>query len=109
MSNKETMIDEQQLIRGMLQIAVLVLLESKPKYGAQLLIDLSSTPFASKVGTLYPLLNRMEQEETIVPEWQIERGKTPRKYYQISASGLSKLQKYREFLTQIHTFLGGQS
>lgn len=111
MANKkytETSGEEQQIVRGMLHIAVLAELDHGRKYGAELLIALDKTPFSSKVGTLYPLLNRMEKSKLLSADWHIEPGQTPRKYYRITALGHEKLQQYRDFLTQIHTYLGGK-
>lgn len=100
--------EEQQIVRGMLHIAVLSLLESSRKYGAELLIALDRTPFSSKVGTLYPLLTRMEKAELLSADWHIEKGQTPRKYYRITPLGREKLAQYRAFLSQIQTYLGGK-
>ena len=100
--------EEQQIVRGMLHIAVLSLLESGRKYGAELLIALDGTHFSSKVGTLYPLLTRMEKSDLLTADWHIERGQTPRKYYRITPLGKEKLAEYRAFLSQIQTYLGGK-
>lgn len=101
--------EEQQIVRGMLHIAVLSLLESGRKYGAELLIALDGTPFSSKVGTLYPLLTRMEKSGLLSADWHIEKGQTPRKYYRITPLGREKLSEYRAFLRQIQTYLGGKN
>jgi PadR family transcriptional regulator PadR len=106
MNNKQD--EQQQIIRGMLQIAVLTELEYGRKYGAQLLVALSKTPFSSKVGTLYPLLNRMEKNGLLSCNWHMTAGQTPRKYYQVTALGQKKLHEDREFLRQIQTYLGGE-
>jgi len=100
--------EEQQIVRGMLHIAVLSQLEHGRKYGAELLIALDGTPFSSKVGTLYPLLTRMEKSGLLSADWRIERGQTPRKYYRITPLGHEKLTQYRAFLSQIQTYLGGK-
>jgi len=100
--------EQQQFIRGMLQMAVLTELEYGRKYGAQLLVALSKTPFSSKVGTLYPLLNRMEKGGLLSCNWHMASGQTPRKYYQLTAAGQKKLHEDREFLQQIQTYLGGK-
>ncbi len=109
MTNKhEVSAEQQQIIRGMLHIAVLAELENGKKYGAELLIALSKTPFTSKVGTLYPLLNRMEKDGSLDADWFVSEGQTPRKYYRVTARGKEKLQKYRSFLAHIQTYLGGK-
>lgn len=100
--------EQQQIIRGMLHIAVLAQLESGKMYGAELLIALGKTPFTSKVGTLYPLLNRMEKDGLLVSDWQVAAGQTPRRYYRLSSVGHEKLREYREFLRHIQKIVGGK-
>lgn len=107
MTKNNTKDEKQQIIRGMLQIAVLVELEQGRKYGAQLLVLLSKTPFSSKVGTLYPLLNRMEKAELIRSEWETNESQTPRRYYEISPSGTAKLQMYRAFFNELNNYVKG--
>jgi PadR family transcriptional regulator PadR len=104
----ENAAEQQQFIRGMLHVAVLAELEHSKRYGAELLIALDKTPFSSKVGTLYPLLGRMERSGLLSADWQIEPGQTPRKYYRITSLGREKLTQYRAFLSQIQTYLGGK-
>ena len=101
--------EQQQIVRGMLHVAVLREIEQGKKYGAELLIALSKTPFSSKVGTLYPVLTRLEKSGLLSSEWQISAGQTPRKYYALTGLGRSKLRKNRDFLEIIHTYLRGQT
>jgi PadR family transcriptional regulator PadR len=107
--NKQNNTEQQQIIRGMLHIAVLSELENGKRYGAELLIALSKTPFTSRVGTLYPLLNRMEKDGLLVSDWQMEPGQTPRRYYRLTKIGMQKLTESRAFLTHIQTYLGGKT
>ncbi|QQS69331.1 PadR family transcriptional regulator [Candidatus Saccharibacteria bacterium] len=100
--------EKQQIIRGMLHLAVMTELEKGKRYGAELLISLSKTPFTSRVGTLYPLLNRMEKDGLLDSDWLMEPGQTPRRYYRLTKQGQAKLAEYREFLTYIQTYLGGK-
>jgi PadR family transcriptional regulator PadR len=49
-----------QLRKGVLELAVLGLLEGEPRYGSQLVDDLSAHPdLAVTAGTVYPLLARL--------------------------------------------------
>lgn len=110
MTNKNNGVDpeKQQIIRGMLHLAVMAELEKGKRYGAELLISLSKTPFTSRVGTLYPLLNRMEKDGLLDSDWQMEPGQTPRRYYRLTKQGQAKVAEYREFLGRIQTYLGGK-
>lgn len=109
MSKKETAAEEAQIIRGMLHVVVLARLEQKRKYGAELLIELSKTPFSSKVGTLYPLLARMEKGGLLESDWHIETGQTPRKYYRITKLGKAKLEETRAFFDEIQKYVRRQT
>lgn len=108
-NQKETTVEQQQIIRGMLHVAVLAELSTGKKCGVDLLIALDKTPFSSKVGTLYPLLNRMEKQGLLSSDWRITSGQTPKKYYRLTSHGKQKLKEYREFLLQIQQYLGGKS
>lgn len=103
-----TSTEQQQIIRGMLHVAVLAELEGGKKCGVELLIALEKTPFSSKVGTLYPLLTRMEKNGFLSSDWSVAKNKTPRKYYRLTTLGKNKLTEYRDFLSQIHKLLGGK-
>lgn len=107
MINKTIEQEKSQIVRGMLEVAILAKLEKSPLYGAKLLITLAETPFASRTGTLYPLLNRMQKQGLINAEWQLSPDSPPKKYYSITSSGGAKLAAYRELLKQINTILGG--
>lgn len=75
----------QELRRGTLVLAVLSQLKT-PKYGYSLLNDLSERGLEIDQGTLYPLLRRLEADELLQSEWNVE-GSRPRRYYQISPLG----------------------
>ena len=101
--------EQQQIIRGMLHIAVLAELSKGKRCGVDVLMALDTTPFSSKVGTLYPLLSRMEKSGLLSSDWQIKPGKTPRRYYTLTAHGKQKLKEYRAFLGHIQQYLGGET
>lgn len=75
----------QELRRGTLVLAVLSQLNT-PKYGYALLNDLSEQGLEIDQGTLYPLLRRLEADDLLQSEWNIE-GSRPRRYYRISPLG----------------------
>ena len=89
---------ERQMKKGVLDMLVLKLLESEPKYGYQVIQEMkekSEEIFLLKDGTLYPILYRLEEDGLVVSKWSEPEGKqVPRKYYEITASG-------REVLGQI--------
>ena len=93
----------------MLHVVVLANLEHIEKCGVDLLIALDKTPFSSKVGTLYPLLNRMEKSGLLFSDWRIEPGQTPRKYYGLTKRGREKLKESRAFFGAVYNYLKGEN
>lgn len=56
---------ERQMKKGVLDMLVLKLLESEPRYGYQIIQELkdkSGDVFSLKDGTLYPILYRLEDD-----------------------------------------------
>ncbi|HSH05020.1 MAG TPA: PadR family transcriptional regulator [Anaerolineae bacterium] len=80
----------QELRRGMLILAVLSQLKS-PKYGYALINHLDEHDLEIDTGTLYPLLRRLEKQGLLESSWNTD-GSRPRKYYQISPTGVDILE-----------------
>ena len=60
---------ERQMKKGVLDMLVLKLLESEPRYGYQIIQELkdkSGDVFSLKDGTLYPILYRLEDDGLVV-------------------------------------------
>lgn len=63
---------ESQMKKGVMDMLVLRLLESEPKYGYQIINELrerSNERFLLKEGTLYPILYRLEDDGLLVSRW----------------------------------------
>jgi PadR family transcriptional regulator PadR len=80
----------QELRRGVLVLATLSQLK-EAKYGYALIDELSKRGLEIDQGTLYPLLRRLEEQELLESEWNVE-GTRPRRYYRISSTGEELLQ-----------------
>lgn len=82
---------ERQMKKGVLDMLVLKLLESEPKYGYQIIQEMkekSEGTFLLKDGTLYPILYRLEDEGLVIGKWSEAEGRqVPRKYYEITEEG----------------------
>ncbi len=82
---------ERQLKKGILDMLVLNLLQSGPRYGYQIIQEIkeqSQHVIVLKDGTLYPILYRLEDEFFVISKWQEGEGKqVPRKYYEITQEG----------------------
>ncbi len=79
----------QELRRGILVLATLSQLK-EAMYGYALISSLADNGLEIEQGTLYPLLRRLESQELLKSEWNVE-GSRPRRYYVISPTGLEML------------------
>jgi PadR family transcriptional regulator PadR len=80
----------QELRRGILVLATLSQLK-EAKYGYALISSLAERGLEIEQGTLYPLLRRLESQELLQSEWNVD-GSRPRRYYIISPMGLEMLE-----------------
>ncbi len=83
-----------ELKRGTQVLGVLSQLKT-PLYGYSLVEKLAGKGMEIDKNTLYPLLRRLEKQELLVSEWNVEEAR-PRRYYVISDKGkivLSELAK----------------
>ena len=90
---------ERQMKKGVLDMLVLKLLESEPKYGYQIIQEMkekSKEIFQLKDGTLYPILYRLEDDGLVVSKWSEPKGKqAARKYYEITGTGKQALTEIK--------------
>ena len=71
---------------------MLALLHERPRYGQQLVEDLSQRPaLALSAGTVYPLVSRLLKDGLIASTWQESPVGPPRKYYSLTPSGAATL------------------
>ena len=88
---------ERQMKKGVLDMLVLRLLKYEAKYGYQIIQEMkekSEETFLLKDGTFYPILYRLEDEALVISRWSEAKGKqVPRKYYEITQSGLKALDE----------------
>ena len=103
-----------QLRKGAAELAVLAVLDRDETYGVDLLeriqmaggLDLSG-------GSIYPLLNRLQQEGKIRGRWVEDEGAShPRKYYALTKSGRAVLAEmlleWAQFEAGMRMLLGEQ-
>lgn len=74
-----------ELRRGTIVLSVLSQLKS-PQYGYSLVVMLEQKGIPVEPGTLYPLLRRLEKQNLVESNWNVDTAK-PRKYYKISENG----------------------
>ena len=65
------------------------------------------TPFATQEGTLYPLLSKLRREEHVDYNW-VESGQgPPRKYYQLTDKGVTRLDELSAYWRHLTATLEG--
>ena len=99
------MVRRQDLLKGSSNSLLLCLLERQPMYGYQIVKELESRSegyFRFQEGTLYPALHRLEKSGLITGIWQKLPNGRQRRYYYITAKGVTKLDQER---TQWQDFL----
>lgn len=75
----------QELKRGTMVLGVLSQLK-EPLYGYSLVAVLAEKGMEIDKNTLYPLLRRLESQELLTSEWNVEESR-PRRYYRLSEKG----------------------
>lgn len=97
------MVDDvtSQLRRGVVEYCVLGLLDRAPMYGWQISSALTDRALIASIGTLYPLLARLRNQNYIESFVQHETHKEPssgppRKYYRLTPEGDAHLAQFRE-------------
>src|SRR5688572_4188262 len=84
---------QEQLRRGMLELAVLLAVAPGRQYGLEILRQLARTDLVLTEGTIYPLLGRLEREGLMKADWVEGEGPRARKYYQLTAPGRARMKK----------------
>ncbi len=83
---------QEQLRRGGLEFAVLLILTGPPRYGFEIIRHLEeSTDLVVNEGTVYPLLARLARQGLLVTEWVADLGPHPRKYYRLTREGRERI------------------
>jgi PadR family transcriptional regulator len=87
----------QELRKGLLEYLVLAIVSSDDAYVGDILERLRTTDFATREGTLYPLLSRMRRDGLVDHEWQESAAGPPRKYFRLTTAGREQLASFREY------------
>lgn len=93
-----------QLRKGVLEIAILAILDSGETYGAEIIVRLAEIPgLEATAGTVYPLLSRLEKAAVIAARWHPSDQGAPRKYYAITPEGGAHLRAQAQEWNQLHS------
>jgi transcriptional regulator len=103
------MAPQTELKRGSADLMILAVLEERQRHGyeiARLIDDRSGGVLRFHVGSLYPMLYRMERRGWIDGHWLEKSGQRRRRYYKLSPAGRKVLIEQRaswhELLTALH-------
>ena len=89
--------------KGLLEFLLLKIIAADKVYVADILKQLKETEFATREGTLYPLLSKMRREKLLDYEWKESDAGTPRKYYELTARGRERLRETTEYWQKINS------
>lgn len=100
-----------QLKRGTLELCVLSILNDNDCYGYELVNKISSCMQVTE-GTIYPLMKRLKDSDTIDSYIVESQEGPPRKYYKITESGKAEKERLEtewfEFVKSINKLLKGE-
>ena len=82
---------KSQMRKGYLEYCILLIISKKPAYVSDIINELKNAKMIVVEGTLYPLLSRLKNNGILKYEWQESLSGPPRKYYELTESGLSFL------------------
>lgn len=88
--------DLSELRRGVLEACVLALLEERPRFGLELVRELSKADgLLTSEGTIYPLLTRVHGNGLVSSHWEDVPGSRPRRCYELTDEGRDALAAFR--------------
>lgn len=88
--------------KGLLEFVILKIVAAEKVYAADILKRLATTEFATREGTLYPLLSKMRRDGLVDYEWKESEAGPPRKYYQLTARGDEQLNELNDYWKRIN-------
>ena len=84
-------------LRGVIELSVLAIASEGETYGYIVGARLAEAGLGTiKGGTLYPILNRLEESGALTAEWRQGDGGPGRKFYQVTDDGLARLSRERQ-------------
>ena len=89
----------KEILRGTLDMLILKTLSLTPLHGlgiSRRIEQITDGVFQVKPGSLFPALQRMEQEGWIEGSWGESENNRRAKYYQLTSAGKSRLGEERE-------------
>jgi PadR family transcriptional regulator PadR len=82
-----------QMRKGILEYCILSIISQDEIYASDILGELKKAKLLVVEGTLYPLLTRLKNNGLLSYTWKESNEGPPRKYYQITPSGITLLDQ----------------
>lgn len=83
-----------QLRKGVLELAILAVLDREECYSIEIIGRLDAFPaLTATPGTVYPLLARLDKAGLVGTRWVQAPGGPPRKYYRLTPDGRTSLSE----------------
>jgi transcriptional regulator len=105
----------RELKKGSTELLVLALLEARPRHGyelGKLIESRSHGRLQFRIGSLYPILCRLEEKGLITGRWVEKSGERCRRFYRLTSAGRSMLATQRsvwqDFISAVNQILGGE-
>jgi PadR family transcriptional regulator PadR len=106
---------DHDLKKGSTELLILALLDARPRHGYELgkLIEARSDGRLSfRIGSLYPVLVRLEDRGLITGQWKEKAGERRRRFYKLTPEGRTVLEQQRtaweEFSDAVNQILRGR-
>jgi len=97
------------------ELLVLALLEARRRHGYELGKPIESRSHGRlqfRIGSLYPILCRLEEKGLITGRWVEKSGERRRRFYRLTSAGREMLATQRSvwqnFITAVNQILGGE-
>ena len=90
---KETAASTAQMRKGVLELCILRVLRQGEAYTSDIVAALQAVDLLVVEGTIYPLLTRMKNAETLTYRWAESASGPPRKYYSMTPQGENVLEE----------------
>ena len=105
----------RELKKGSTELLVLALIEDRPRHGYDIgkrIESGSGGRLTFRIGSLYPILVRLEDKRLITGRWIEKSGERRRRYYKLTADGRKALARERslwnEFVVTINRITGAE-
>jgi PadR family transcriptional regulator PadR len=105
----------RELKKGSTELLVLALIEDRPRHGYDIgkrIESGSGGRLTFRIGSLYPILVRLEDKGLITGRWVEKAGDRRRRYYKLTAEGRRALARERslwnEFVVTINRITGAE-